>query len=471
MERGMTADQIAGAIWRRKSLVAAIFAGVFAVGLALVLALPDVYQASVVVRVEPQRPSEDMVSRTVSELIEQRLLTVRQELLARPVLQRAIEEMNLYPELVSKKGIEAGVEAMRRDLEVRVEGETAFELTYRHSDPEVAAKVANRLPAIFADETLKSRQAQAARATELFDGELQVLQQQVTAWEKKIAQFKIDHIGELPEQLEMNMRGLERMAAMIQTKSEELRVADGRRSELARARYAADSEAGRLLAAESALTRELVAARTTWTPDHPEVQRMARELESVKQKRQEAEGKLWVERQERARAEATIAAIRKEIEEIQQKADAYQKRLDRTPQWTHELGVMMRDYEITKAKYQSVVSRKVEAEIAQELEAKSAKTLFNVVSPAGVPSAPAKPDRMGGLMIAFAIALALALLTAIVLEMRDESIRDSHEIKERLPIPVLAVVPTMAGAKAEKRVLLPATYTPGPNRVSPTSLN
>ncbi len=56
MERGMTADQVLAAIWRRKVLVGSIAAGVFAVGAAIVASLPSVYTSSVVVRVEPQRP-------------------------------------------------------------------------------------------------------------------------------------------------------------------------------------------------------------------------------------------------------------------------------------------------------------------------------------------------------------------------------------------------------------------------------
>ena len=83
----------------------------------------------------------------------------------------------------------------------------------------------------------------------------------------------------------------------------------------------------------------------------------------------------------------------------------FQKRLDTTPRWAHELGVMNRDYEIARTKYQSVVSRKVEAEIAEELEAKSSKSLFNVISPAGVPNVPARPDRFGGLLITLLVAL------------------------------------------------------------------
>ncbi|HEX8700443.1 MAG TPA: Wzz/FepE/Etk N-terminal domain-containing protein, partial [Myxococcaceae bacterium] len=143
MERGMTADQVLVALWRRKALVGAIAAAVLAVGAAVVMTRPSMYEASSVVRVEPQRPGEEMVQRTVSELIEQRLLTVRQELMARPVLQKAIEEMNLYPDIVSKKGMETAVNQMRKDLTIRVEGENAFELTYVNRDPNVAAQVAN----------------------------------------------------------------------------------------------------------------------------------------------------------------------------------------------------------------------------------------------------------------------------------------------------------------------------------------
>ena len=469
MERGMTADQVLVALWRRKALIGAIAAVMFAVGAAIVMTRPNMYEASSVVRVEPQRPSEEMVQHTVSELIEQRLLTVRQELMARPVLEKAIQEMNLYPDIVSEKGVESAVVQMRKDLTVKVEGDNAFELTYTNRDPQVAQRVANRLPDIFAEETLKLRQAQASRATQLFTDEMGELAKSVSTWERRIAQFKVDHMGELPEQLEMNMRGLELVSHELQTKSEELRAAEARRSDLARARNAGDSEAGRLEAAENGLTRELVAARTTWTEDHPEVKRLQGELENMTAKRKDAEGRMVADRQERARAVELIGGIQTDIKQLQVKAEAYQKRLDSTPRWAHELGVMNRDYEIARTKYQSVVSRKVEAEIAEELEAKSSKSLFNVISPAGVPAVPARPDRFGGLLISFLVALGAAVLTGVILEMRDDSIRDGSELRQRLTLPVLAVVPNMQG-KTEKRVLMPTSGTRN-GISSPTTLN
>jgi succinoglycan biosynthesis transport protein ExoP len=469
MERGMTADQMLAALWRRRALVGAIAVAAFIIGAAIVMTRPSVYQATAVVRVEPQRPAEEMVQHTVSELIEQRLLTVRQELMARPVLQKAIEEMNLYPDIVSDDGIDAAVDAMRKDLEVRVEGENAFEITYSSREKETAAKVANRLPAIFAEETLKLRQAQAARATQLFQDEMGALSKSVTEWERKIAQFKVDHMGELPEQMEMNMRGLERISQQLQTKSEELRIAEARRSDLARARNAADSEAGRLELAEDNLTKELVTAKTTWTADHPEIKRLSSELDAMSAKRKDAEGRMYAERAERTRVAQLITDIQQSIGDLQKQAETYQKRLDQTPRWAHELGVLNRDYEIARTKYQSVVSRKVEAELAEDLEAKSAKSLFNVISPAGVPFSPAKPDRMGGMMVVLLVALGLGVLTGVVMEMRDDSIRDSSEIKERLTLPVLAVVPNMQG-KSERRVLMPAPASRN-GISSPGSLN
>jgi succinoglycan biosynthesis transport protein ExoP len=454
MERGMTADQILAALWRRKTLVAAVVASVLAIGLAVVFTLPSSYKATVVTRVEPQRPDPTLVQKTVSEFIEQRLLSVRQELLGRPVLQKVIEQYNLYPDVVQKKGIDAAVERMRGDLDVKLDGDSAFEITYTGTNGKQAAEVANAIPKVYADQTLKLRQDEAARATALFDEEMTELKNQVTDWEKKIAQFKVDHLGELPEQLEVNMRGLERIGALLQTKSEEMRIWDARRSTLNLQHDAGDTEAGRLKAAEDGLTQQLVEAKNVYTADHPEVQRLTTALQAMKQKRIAAEAQLVAERQEKARATQMEQQVEKEMEDLHRQAQVYQDRLNNTPKWAQQLGGLQRDYEITRTKYESVVSRKVESEIAQEMEAKNAKTMFNVVSPAEVPSVPAKPDRTTASLIVLLLALAAGVITAVMIEMRDDSLRDIAEVKERLPLPVLAVVPQIQG-KGEKRQLMP----------------
>lgn len=468
MERGMTVDQVLKALWRRKLMVLAIAGGVFVVGALVVMTLPSVYTATTVVRMEPHHPIADMVQPTVSETVDRRMVTIRQELLSRPVLQKTIETLGLYPELMQEKGIDAAVAKMRKDIEVRVEGDDAFELTYSGEDAAVVANVANTLPAIFAEQAANARQAQARRTRELFANEVKALQAAVTEWEKKIAQFKVDHMGELPEQIEVNMRALERISAQIESRYDEMRLAEIRRGDMLRAHYSGDSEPGRLQAQELETQRALLAARSQWTSDHPEVQRLAKELGAVRAQLKGAEGRMVEERNERSRVNRLVAEIQKQIRDLHNQAEAYQKRLDNTPQWAQALSMMTRDYEITRAKYDSVISRKVEADLAYELEAKGAKNLFNVISPATVPVAPASPDRMGGMLIVLLAAMAIGVLAAILMEARDDSIRDVAEVKERLPLPVLAVVPQMDG-KSEKRVLMP-NY-PQRAEVNPESLN
>jgi capsular polysaccharide biosynthesis protein len=118
--------------------------------------------------------------------------------------------------------------------------------------------------------------------------------------------------------------------------------------------------------------------------------------------------------------------------------------------------MMNRDFEVARGKLDSVISRKVEAELSRELEARAQKELFHVISTATVPQSAAKPDRLGGLTIALLVALGLGVLSGILVDMRDESIRDVNEVRERLPVPVLAVVPELGAGKLEKRVLMPA---------------
>jgi polysaccharide biosynthesis transport protein len=454
MERGMTVEQVLKALWRRKLLVLAIAGGAFLVGGGIVASLPSVYEATVAIRLEPHHPATEMVQPTITEVPERRVVTVRQELMARPVLQRAIEELGLYRDVVESRGMDAAVARMRDDLSVKLEGDAAFEFTYASDDPNRAAEVANRLPQIFAEEGVKNRQAMAARTTRLFEDEVNTLKTALAEWEKKLAQFRVDHAGELPEQMELNMRGLERVSAAIESSTEELRAAEVRKGDLLRAHYAGDSEAGRLQAQEVETQRALIAARAQWTTDHPEVQKLARELSNVRARLRDADGRMEEERKERSRMGKLVASIEERIQGLHTQAEAYQKRLENTPKWAHQLSLMTRDYEAVRTKYESVLSRKVEAELAQELEQRAAHDVFRVISAATVPSAPARPDRMGGFLLSFLIALALAILVGVLVEMRDDSIRDATQVKERLPVLVLAVVPHLGG-KAERRVLAP----------------
>ena len=62
-------------------------------------------------------------------------------------------------------------------------------------------------------------------------------------------------------------------------------------------------------------------------------------------------------------------------------------------------------------------------------------------------------------MVVLVAAIGAGVLSGVMLELRDESIRDERQLKGELPLPVLAIVPAMNG-RTERRVLLPAHAAP-----------
>lgn len=442
-EQGLSAQRVLQGVWRRRKVCLAVALVIFALGAATVAGAPNVYRASTVVRVEQHRMSPELVNATVTQQIEDRLKTIQAELFSRPILERAVEELNLYPDTVKKSGTGAAAEELRRHLDVKVEGDNAFELTFEDGNAETAAKVANRLPELFADEALKVRAAQTEQAQQLFGDELQKLSVQAGQQEQKINEFKVAHLGELPEQMEANMRTMERLTMLLGTKGDNLRDAQRRLQDAMRGHIDANSDAGRLAVRESEVKNAFDTAKSQYTSDHPEVQRLSRELATVHNQRITAENQARASDTTRAEAAAEVKALTAELATLQQQLDTYRQRIDNTPRWSVPLAELNRQYDALKAKYDQMLSRKVEADVAHDLEMRARAQTFHVLSTAEAPTSPVRPDRAAGFMLVGLVALALGLLAGVVLEMQDDTLREVSDAHNALRLPVLAVVPDL----------------------------
>ena len=157
--------------------------------------------------------------------------------------------------------------------------------------------------------------------------------EQVNGWQQKIVAFKVAHVGELPEQMEANMRQLDRLAGEIRARTEQLRATEARRSDLALMRNGGDTEVGRAQVVVDQLEQQLAGAKTQYTDDHPEVLRLTRELKAARNKAKESDARLGVQRDERARASREVAAVQRDVDGLQKEMQVYQARLDQTPRW------------------------------------------------------------------------------------------------------------------------------------------
>jgi capsular polysaccharide biosynthesis protein len=102
-----------------------------------------------------------------------------------------------------------------------------------------------------------------------------------------------------------------------------------------------------------------------------------------------------------------------------------------------------------------LVSKKAEAEITAELEAKSAPAEFRVLESATAPALPASPNRPQMLLLALLAAVALGSAIAVGQELSDRTLRSEEEAVS-LALPVLATVPRLHAAGGGRVLALPA---------------
>jgi len=153
--------------------------------------------------------------------------------------------------------------------------------------------------------------------------------------------------------------------------------------------------------------------------------------------------------------ELDIASTRAEIRKVQGEMGAYQKRVEDTPKREQELFSIQRDYENLKSLYDSLLKRKLEADIAVSMEKKQKGEQFRVIDPAKIPTYPVDPDLKKIFLMVLALGLGLGGGMAYVVEMMDTSYRGPDEIQKELKLPILVSIPfrhTEQEIKARKRI-------------------
>jgi uncharacterized protein involved in exopolysaccharide biosynthesis len=252
--------------------------------------------------VEAQKVPETLVRTTVTTPIEDRLQAISQQILSRTRLQGVIEKFNLYQSnaphsegwiatwwerLRSGRPAESSsapvtldhVERLRRNIDIQVPkgrslGST-ISIAFIGDDPRTVMDVTNELASLFIEENLRVREAQAEGTTEFLENELQQMKVRLEGHEETLRSFRERSMGELPEQLETNLRTLDRLQIERQMLENSLKNAEDRYADLNR-QLTGDAPggggspstgAGRL----QALRTRLANLRTEYTEEYPDI--------------------------------------------------------------------------------------------------------------------------------------------------------------------------------------------------------
>jgi polysaccharide chain length determinant protein (PEP-CTERM system associated) len=468
--------------------------------------LPKVYRASTFILVQAQRVPESYVRPTLTESVNDRLNTISQEILSRTRLEKVINEFNLYTDILSKSNMEAVVNIMRQKIEVNVlQRQNAFSISFEGKEPKTVMMVTNKLASMFIEENLKIREERVEGTVDFIKKELQAMEANLKKKENEVRQFKEKNMGQLPQQLEANLRIIERLQQQYKTTSDNLRSAEDRIillqnqiDQLWDRQSHTPSGQGNLNQGENIsvarvpenplvtqlnnFKRDLTNAKSKYTESHPDVVDLERKIAILEPKVEELLKKQEEEKRKRLRElgehqEGTVTAIsspvldpaterlitqyktqfkeaqleskrfKEEMINLKEQIALYQRRIEETPKREQEMVQLNRDYDLLKTYYQSLVDKKYQSQMAENLERKQQGEQFMILDLARLPEKPFKPNRNRILAIGALFGLIIGLSLAWFRESIDKSFHEVSDLETYLELPVLTTIPNLKGER------------------------
>jgi polysaccharide chain length determinant protein (PEP-CTERM system associated) len=460
----LTFDEIILILRARAWLLLIIVALVATAAAAIALWLPNRYRSETLILVVPQRIPEAYVKSTVTARLEDRLQSITQQILSRTRLERIITDFNLYA-ADRRAGVvmEAIVDEMRKDIDVKVVKGNAFRVTYAGSEAKTVMEVTNRLASLFVEENLHDREVLAEDTNQFLGAQVADSRRRLIDQEKALETYRRQYSGELPSQLSSNVQALQNVQVQLQSLVESTNRDRDRRLLLERQLRdavreipaAPKSPEQRLSAAYMEL--EVMEARLQ--PDHPDLKRMQRVVRELEMKAMGAAGP-----PQDTEHQARIEELRLEIEQIDRQlafksaedhqlratASDYQRRIDRVPARESELAELTRDYSTLQTMYQTLLAKQEESKIAADLERRQIGDRFKLLDPARIAEKPFSPKRWVIDLAGICFGMSLGLTLIVILEARDRTFKTDNDLTQELALPVLAVVPFMASPQEQR---------------------
>lgn len=442
---------------RRRKLVLIPTALTLAAAVGASFALPKKYRSSTLILVEASRAPDAFMTKANTDQSSKRLNTITQEVLSRTRLERVIQELDPYSGSLSS----SMVEQMRSNISIDVKGNDAFNITFSHTDAHKSQAVAQRLATLFIEEGAQSREEQVEGAVEFLDTQLLDARKELEAKEAGLRALKEQKMGSLPEQTQANLATLQRMQLEQQSLDLNLRLARDRlqtleKSLAERKLTSASSTATDVPTELLQLQTELTSLRSRYTEEHPDVRAVvARIARLEKQLAQQPTNSAAMVDAGTATTRGHIEQAQIEIRQLETKqADlgrqvaGYQARVEQAPRTEQEIASLTRDYEKLRENYQLLLTKKLEAQMAERLEKRWKGERFRILDPANLPDVPYSPNRVAFFVGGLLGGLLLGLAMAVAAEFLDNSVKSVRDVETELPFPVLVSVPDLDQALA-----------------------
>jgi uncharacterized protein involved in exopolysaccharide biosynthesis len=220
-----------------------------------------------------------------------------------------------------------------------------------------------------------------------------------------------------------------------------------------------------------------------YTPDHPDVQKIRREIVRAEETLQRL--KIAAPTRDRVAAspnanvtstrvpdrdsgdDVAIAQFKSQLEANRVEIDnllkdenhlkvliaQYENRLNQIPIREQQQGGIVRETEALRQEYAELQKKEQESQLATNLEKQQGGQQFRLIDPASFPVVPSSPKRFRISLFGIAGGLALGLALALLLELKDTSFHTDQELTKAFNPPFVVAVPLLSTPSEDRRSL------------------
>ncbi len=475
--------------WRHRWIMMSAIVIAMVAAWAYCLLAPKLYRSETLILVEDQKIPESYVQGVSEGNLEQRIFVIQRQVTSQGLLREAVKEFNLYPKLVQEYGIEAAmgfasdsivVEMVGKELRGNFVGRSgidAFTIAFLHEDPGTAMKVTDWLASKFINMNLKAREETAESTTEFLDDEVRMAKLELERRETEISRFKFAHVGELPQQMEANLRALDRLQTEINAVNEGTqRLSDRqllvqkaiqeyqRYGKTNTALFAGPIEPDPLFRRLNELREKLSKLKAEFWDGYPEVLLTKDELHQVERDLIERYGPdvlkpgekpldpyLQDLKKQQSELGTELALLNQRKRLLQADQKDYEKRVGKSPELEQELLILERDYNNVKNSYTSLLEKRLNARVVENLEKRQKGGQFRILDEANFPRVPVSPNQRRVLLLGFIAGCAFGMGTIVMKERLNPQFRNPEDVEYMLGPQLLAVIPNFAVELAQMR--------------------
>ena len=470
-------------------------------GYGISLELRSRYTSQSLILIEQQRVPDSYVKPVITEELNARISDIEEQILSRTRLQPIIERLDLFGGAGARGMIDDALISMRKAIEltptkplVATQTQTVpgFEIDVTLDDAQKAQQVCSEIASMFVEESIRQRENSAQGTVNFLQSQLDDAKRKLDEQDGRLAAFKRQHIGTLPDEMGTNLNLLTSLNTQLEGATQALnraqqdetyaeavlaqqvqawettkamRVGDGVDDGLVGAVQGPNPMEKRL----SELQNQLADMESRYAEGYPDLVALRAEIKDLKKKirateevptqkptqKVETPSVLDPPQIQQLRAQVhgykeAVETARLEQERLQKQITAYEARLQIGPAVEEEYKEITRDHDTALKFYNDLLSKADDSAMATNLENRQEGERFRVLDPANLPTKPSFPKRplfaLGGL----AGGLALGLALAVGLDMKAKCIRTERDVEFYLGTQAFALIPLIANTQDEK---------------------